>query len=58
MLTNGNAENRFYRLETEYRHRTKLFSCLFYKMLRFSLNKQPFHSEKRTYMLFFCNVYT
>ncbi|MHC4596301.1 MAG: PAS domain-containing protein, partial [Planctomycetota bacterium] len=47
MLTNGNAKSRFYCAGAEYRHRTKLFSCLFYKMLRFSLNKQLFESEKR-----------
>jgi len=39
MLTKGNAENQFYGLQVKYRCGTKLLNCLFYKMLRFLVNK-------------------
>ncbi len=47
VLINSNAENRLYPLIPAYRHRTDEFSCLFYKILRFLLNKQPCLSEKK-----------
>lgn len=46
-MINSNVRNQLYPLIAEYWHRTNQFSCLFYKMLCFLLNKQPSQSEKK-----------
>lgn len=52
-LLNSNARKQFYPLIAEYLHRTNSFSCLFYKMLCFLLNKQSSQSEKRNVRVVF-----
>ena len=53
VLRNSNARKQYYPLIAEYLHGRNSFSCLFYKMLCFLLNKQSPQSEKRNVRVVF-----